>query len=278
MSESTPAPGDAPVQPPDEGNASPSALSSQTSPAGDGLEAAAWLDFSSLSGLIEAGGPVTAVLLGMSVIALTVILAKLWQFARAGVGRTRGLALALELWTRGHQQAAIEKLGAGRSPSSRVTVHVMSAIAAGFAEDRVREDAERVALGELSALQSRLEVVEVTVQIAPLLGLFGTVLGMISSFQALEGAGAQAEPAVLAGGIWVALLTTAVGLAIAIPAAMALAWFQGRIERERSAMEEAVTSVFTRRLVAPDRAAPPDGRTQPVWDAHQASDRRTEAH
>jgi biopolymer transport protein ExbB len=54
-----------------------------------------------------------------------------------------------------------------------------------------------------------------------LLGLFGTVLGMVEAFRQLELAGSQVDPAVLSGGIWQALLTTAVGLAVAIPAVLA---------------------------------------------------------
>jgi len=209
------------------------------------------LDWSAMQELIGAGGPVTIILLAMSVVTLTVILAKVWQFIRAGVGRRQACDEALALWAAGREAAALGRLNGRGGPSARVAAHAMSALAAGRSEPRVREDTERVALGELASLRGGLRVIETTVQTAPLLGLFGTVLGMIASFRALEGAGAQADPAVLAGGIWVALLTTAVGLAIAIPAALALTWFQGRIEREREGMEDAATSVFTRRLAEP---------------------------
>jgi len=228
-------------------------------PPGNAAAELGWIEFSGLTELVEMGGPVTLVLVAMSVITLTVVLAKLWQFARAGVGRAGPLDDALALWSRGRQDEAVHHLTRPRGPASRVAHHAMSALQGGAAEHHVREDTERVALGELSNLQSGLRVIEATVQIAPLLGLFGTVLGMIASFQALQGAGAQADPAVLAGGIWVALLTTAVGLAIAIPAALALSWFQGRIERERARIEDAATSVFTRRLAAPVSAATTDG-------------------
>jgi biopolymer transport protein ExbB len=69
-------------------------------------------------------------------------------------------------------------------------------------------------------------------QVAPLLGLFGTVLGMIEAFQGLQQAGAAVDPSALAGGIWVALLTTAVGLVVAMPASLLLTWFDGRIAGE----------------------------------------------
>ena len=164
-----------------------------------------WINFSDLTDLLEMGGPVTLVLLAMSLITLTVILAKLWQFARAGVGRFGALDEALAFWSRGRQDEAAHRLIRQRGVASRVALHAMSALRAGADEHHVREDTERVALSELTNLQSGLRVIEATVQTAPLLGLFGTVLGMIASFQALEGSGAQADPAVLAGGIWVAL-------------------------------------------------------------------------
>ena len=90
-----------------------------------------------------------------------------------------------------------------------------------------------------------MRIIEATSQLAPLLGLFGTVIGMIEAFQTLQSAGSDADPAALAGGIWVALLTTAVGLAVAIPAAFMLYWFEGRIDRERSRIEIALTRLLT---------------------------------
>ncbi len=234
-----------------------------------------WLDVSGLESIIAAGGPVTVILLVMSIITLTVILAKLWQFARAGVGRAGGVDHALALWGDGRTDEALNRLNGRGGPAARVATHAMRALHAGAEEAKVREDAERVAVGELTNLRSYLKVIEATVQTAPLLGLFGTVLGMIASFQALEGAGAQADPAVLAGGIWVALLTTAVGLSIAIPAALALTWFQGRIESERARIEDAATSVFTRRLSTAGLSA--NGDSQAItWphDAHDAAQRR----
>ncbi len=206
------------------------------------------IDFNAFRELVDVGGPVTVILLLMSIVTLTVILAKLWQFHRAGVGRRRGLADSIDLWIAGDGPSALARLEAGSTPAARVAAHAMSGLNTGLPEPQVREDVERMALSELSHLRAYLRVIEATVQTAPLLGLFGTVLGMIASFQALEGAGAQADPAVLAGGIWVALLTTAIGLAIAIPSALVLTWFQGRIDREQDTIEDATTSIFTRRL------------------------------
>ena len=79
-----------------------------------------------------------------------------------------------------------------------------------------------------------------------MLGLFGTVLGMIAAFQALQEAGASVDPSALAGGIWVALLTTAGGLAIAMPTSLALSWFESRTEADRLMASVAIEAFCTR--------------------------------
>jgi biopolymer transport protein ExbB len=69
---------------------------------------------------------------------------------------------------------------------------------------------------------------------------------MIAAFQALQDAGGQTDPATLAGGIWEALLTTAAGMAVAIPAAAALTWFDSIADRVQAEMEDDATRIFTR--------------------------------
>lgn len=207
------------------------------------------LSLDSLYGLVETGGPVVAILLVLSVFALTVILLKIGRFLWAGVGRYRSVRRADKLWSAGYQSEALALVAKKRNPVAKVLAHGMRGLMHHQIDDpRVREDVERVALKELAGLRSLMKAIEAVVQVAPLLGLFGTVLGMIDAFRALQSAGAEADPAVLAGGIWVALMTTAVGLAIAIPAALVLYWLEGIIERERLEMEQAMTSLFTGRI------------------------------
>ena len=197
--------------------------------------------------LVDKGGPVVVILLALSVIATTVILVKVAQLLWLGTGATRRTEKALQLWLSGQHEAGYRHASTSRQPAARVLAHGMRGAMAGVDERVVREDVERIATNEISGLRSYLRVLEITVQTAPLLGLFGTVLGMISAFQALQNAGADADPTVLAGGIWVALMTTAVGLAIAIPVAYVHAWLEGRIERETLQIETALTSLFTAR-------------------------------
>jgi len=217
--------------------------------------------------LIAKGGPVVVILLLMSVASLTVGLAKLMQFVWLGVGRRGRVDAALTAWIGGDRQRALALASRRPGPTAGVVGHVMGALSRGAKEPAAREDGERVALEALAALKSHLRVIEATSQLAPLLGLFGTVIGMMSAFQALQTAGADADPAALAGGIWVALITTAVGLAVAIPAAAALYWFEGRIDAERAEMESALTRVLVAAAACPGPAtdgAAPIGSGQPL--------------
>ena len=69
---------------------------------------------------------------------------------------------------------------------------------------------------------------------------------MITAFQALQTSGAQADPTILAGGIWEALLTTAAGMAVAIPAGVALVWFESLADSLQADLEDAVTQLLIR--------------------------------
>ena len=83
---------------------------------------------------------------------------------------------------------------------------------------------------EIDKLEKLLPSLDIIAQISPLLGLLGTVVGMISSFNQLELGGTTVDPSVLAGGIWTALLTTAVGLVVAIPALISHHFFEKKIQ------------------------------------------------
>ncbi|TMV56358.1 MotA/TolQ/ExbB proton channel family protein, partial [Thioclava sp. BHET1] len=113
-------------------------------------------------------------------------------------------------------------------------------------EAAAQAETERVARALLAETKTGLRPLELIATIAPLLGLLGTVMGMISAFQQLQQAGNHADPGTLAGGIWEALLTTAAGMAVAIPASVALTWFESISDRLRLEMEDAATRIFAR--------------------------------
>ena len=110
-----------------------------------------------------------------------------------------------------------------------------------------REETERVARRALSEARAGIRLLEGVATVAPLLGLLGTVLGMIEAFQALQDSGARADPSAVAGGIWEALLTTAAGRGVALTAALAVAWFDSVTESIAADMEDLATRIFLAR-------------------------------
>ncbi|RFC63328.1 MotA/TolQ/ExbB proton channel family protein [Fulvimarina endophytica] len=213
---------------------------------------------SPLYDLYELGGAVTLILLFLSVISLATFLLKIWQFAAAGVGRRGTSKKAVDRFVDGQERDALTIAQGGCSPVAVVVAAAIRGIL--FRPDAradVEEDVQRIAQERLHRLTAGLRLLEAIAQIAPLLGLFGTVLGMIEAFQAMQGAGSNIDPSQLAGGIWVALLTTAVGLAVAMPTQLAVTWLDSRIENERVGMETALAAIFTRRITdrAPEAAA-----------------------
>ncbi|KRS12759.1 flagellar motor protein MotA [Roseovarius atlanticus] len=192
----------------------------------------------SLGQIAELGGPVVLILLAVSVITLATILYKLWQFSAAGVGRHKALKDAVAAWDAGDLAAALAALKQSKSYLAPVIEMAFSA----RPEDAKRLEAE--AESRFARLEGGFRLLDSVAQLAPLLGLFGTVLGMIEAFQSLQEAGSQVDPSLLAGGIWVALLTTAVGLAVAMPTSMVLSWFEGRMDGERVTAERAISTVL----------------------------------
>ncbi|MDH3692357.1 MAG: MotA/TolQ/ExbB proton channel family protein [Gammaproteobacteria bacterium] len=194
--------------------------------------------------LLNNGGAVMFVLAVLSVVALTIILVKLWQFK--GIHSTGVVENSLQSWRAGREQEAIDAVSSARYPVADVVAVAMDGkMHQQLTEGSLREEVTRIASRHLEALRSHLRGLEIIAALSPLLGLLGTVLGMIEAFQQLETAGTRANPATLSGGIWEALLTTAAGLIVAIPTIAAVHWFERRIDRVRHAMEDAVTRVFT---------------------------------
>lgn len=108
-------------------------------------------------------------------------------------------------------------------------------------DEKVREAVEVAGREEVYHLERRLPVLASMAGIAPMLGFLGTVVGMISAFQQIESLAGNVNPADLAGGIWVALLTTAFGLAVGIPAYAVYNYFVSRVARFVHEMEVTTT-------------------------------------
>lgn len=196
---------------------------------------------------LDRGGPALWLIGALSVLTLALILWKLWRFALMGVWSGAATARAVELWAAGQSDPAIATVSGRRSLRARLAHAAMAArLDDTLGPDAAREETARVAKADLAEARRGLRALELIAAIAPLLGLLGTVLGMIEAFQTLQDAGSRADPSALAGGIWEALLTTAAGMAVAIPASMALSWFDSIVERLQADMEDTATRIFLR--------------------------------
>ncbi len=201
-------------------------------------------------GLVEMlarGGPVVAVLLLMSVAALAIVLAKLAEFRRVALRRldfVEGVEAAV---AGGDGEGALALLASSSNPVARV----LEAVVGSGSE----AEAGRVGSAELRRLEARLRGLAVIAHTSPLLGLLGTVMGMITAFMNIEQSGAVVDPSVLSAGIWQALITTALGLVVAIPSLTAFHLLEGEVDRLRAAMSDAAVRVLLATGAAADGLA-----------------------
>jgi biopolymer transport protein ExbB len=196
-------------------------------------------------GYLLRGGPVLWLIALLSVVTLALILAILARLVARRVWADRLATAAVAAWEAGGRAAARDALDGRAGVLAGFAAAAMAFRAdPGLAPQAARERTEHAARAMLADLRGGFRALEVIALVAPLLGLLGTVMGMIAAFQALQAAGGRADPAALAGGIWEALLTTAAGMAVAIPATLALTWFEAVVDRLQLRMEGAATRIF----------------------------------
>jgi biopolymer transport protein ExbB len=187
----------------------------------------------SLVGLLSEAGWTMIPLYGCSILALAVTVRKALQFRRGHL-EDRSPLESLEVDPAELPELA-RRLGQG-SPLARVMARTALALADN--PSRAEGIAQRAAMAELDELEQGMSLLSFVAQVAPLFGLLGTVLGMVDLFSGMEAAGAHVETSTLSSGIWKALLTTAVGLIVAIPTLGVHAWLSRRLERLQLALEE----------------------------------------
>jgi biopolymer transport protein ExbB len=175
------------------------------------------------------GGPVMIPLLGCSIVALAVVVERLaFWWRQRDQGATER---ALELAERGKLDEALEVARKANGATARV-------ISAGLAEQQVSPAIamEAAAQSQMGRLRSYLPVLDTIITLSPLLGLLGTVTGMIAAFGILSTTGMN-QPTAITGGVAEALIATAAGLAIAIATLVPYNYFTARAEQAMDAME-----------------------------------------
>jgi biopolymer transport protein ExbB len=175
---------------------------------------------------IVQGGTVMYILLAASVLALTIVFERSWSLRRSVVLPTKEIEEIEEAVRAGDVDTAVQMCGDHNTAMSRILWVALNN--RGVRRAVMKEILEEIGRQEVAHLERYIGVLGVIAAISPLLGLLGTVLGMIEVFQviSIEGVG---KADVLAGGISTALNTTAAGLSVAIPSLVAYRFFESRV-------------------------------------------------
>lgn len=200
--------------------------------------------FAPLQELLAMGGPAMVVLLSLSVIGLAAALYTLVLMAVASPRRTRRVEQAVAQWCQGEDVQARRLLEGERNPMAGLLSFAMACRQQGKTAGLLREELARRAQRLVAPFESPLKLVEVIAALAPLLGLLGTVMGMMTAFNTMAGSEGQANPSELSGGIYEALSTTAAGLIIAIPFAALAAWLEFRLRRTQQHINDYLVRIF----------------------------------
>ncbi len=199
--------------------------------------------FVSLGALLSEGGVTMIPIYLCSFIALTIFLRKFFEFRALGVDPA-WVERLLDAMRRGDFETASQWCNGKSQPATRVA----EGMAKTFVNrpDRVEAEARRIGTLELRRLEKGLSVMAFIAQAAPLLGLLGTVLGMVDLFLGLQGSSqGQIDVGALSSGIWKALLTTAAGLTVAVPSLAGHAYLASRTDRVRMDLGDLVQRVLS---------------------------------
>ena len=172
------------------------------------------------------GGPILWVILTLAVPVLAIVVERLLYFRRIATDEDKLFARVKGAVEKGHFDEALAICDTVEAPLGGL-------IRAGIenralSEADLKEAVRDAAIKELPQIEHTIQAVNVIANISPLMGLLGTVSGIISAFNVLGSFGAVSDPSVLAKGISEALLTTAAGIVIAVPSMIAYAWLSGK--------------------------------------------------
>src|SRR5271154_4328388 len=191
--------------------------------------------------LLERGGPMLWFLLLTSAVAVAVFIERVLHCHRAQINSTEFLNGVRTVLKRDNVVEALSICDATPGPVSRL---VKTAILnRDNGRERVREALEEAGLVEVPRLEEKLNLLATIAQLAPSLGLLGTVLGFIHVFQQIHDSGLHASVGQLSDGVWEALICTAAGLAVSVPAPAAYNYLVSRINEIVLDMEKSATEI-----------------------------------
>lgn len=185
--------------------------------------------------LVKSGGWLMVPLIACSVLSLAIVLERLWMLRRK---RVMPDYLMKQIWQL-HRDNQLEMADLGKLKVSSPLGRILAAglVNRSHSKEVMKESIEEVGRQVVHEMERYLNSLGTIASISPLLGLLGTVIGMIKVFTVIVTAGVG-DPAVLAGGISEALITTAAGLSVAIPTLIFHRYFMGLVDKLVLAMEE----------------------------------------
>lgn len=188
---------------------------------------------------LEKGGVIFSLLLIMSAIGLTIIIYKFFELYLFNKNNYKQLDFFLK------ENNSISKFRENlESFSDNLFLKEVIDVLLNKNSDAIKNDQILILVDkETEKMQRFMPTLEIIAQVSPLIGLLGTVIGMIDSFNELELGGSLVDPSILAGGIWTALLTTAMGLIVAIPALISHYFFDRKILLKQKSNEEFVNKL-----------------------------------
>ena len=205
----------------------------------------------SLPILLSNGGPVLWLILLSSAVAVVVFFERFLHCHREQINSIEFLNGVRTVLKRNNIVEALSICDATPGPVARL---VKTAIVnRNHGRDRVREALEEAGLAEVPRLEEKLNLLATIAQLAPLLGLLGTVLGFIRTFYLMQESGLNAHVGQLSTGIWQALICAAAGLAVAIPAHAGYNYLVSRVNTIVLDMERAATEIIN---IATETAVP----------------------
>lgn len=191
--------------------------------------------------LVKDGGLVLWLILLASAVAAVVFIERFLHYHRAQINSTEFLNGVRNVLKRGNVVEAISICEATPGPVARLVKTAVLNRERG--RDRMREALEEAGLAEVPQLEEKLNLLATIAQIAPLLGLFGTVIGFIQVFGRMQDAGVTAHLGMLSQGVWKALICCAAGLAVSIPAHAGYNYLVSRVNSIVLDMERAATEI-----------------------------------
>ena len=195
----------------------------------------------SLRLFVSNGGPVLWLILFASAVGLVVFIERFLHCHRAQINSTEFLNGVRNVLKRDNIVEALSICDATPGPVARL---VKTAILnRDHGRERVREALEEAGLAEVPRLEEKLNLLATIAQLAPLLGLLGTVLGFIKTFMLMQKEGLHTNFIMLSDGIWTSLICAAAGLAVAIPAHAAYNYLVSRVNSIVLDMERAATEI-----------------------------------